>query len=56
MSAEGYLTRNDEEFRIYRKYQVESELKFDSVTPPPLPEDDKKEQPAAPPAPPAKKK
>jgi hypothetical protein len=50
MSAEGYLTRNDDEFRIYRKYQVESELKFDDATPPPLPEDQKKEQPAAPPA------
>ena len=35
MAAEGYLTRNDEEFRLYRKYQVESELKFDDVTPPP---------------------
>jgi hypothetical protein len=50
MSAEGYLTRNDDEFRIYRKYQVESELKFDDATPPPLPEDQVKEQPAAPPA------
>jgi hypothetical protein len=50
MAAEGYLTRNDEEFRIYRKYQVESELKFDDATPPPLPEEEKKEQPAAPPA------
>jgi hypothetical protein len=50
MSAEGYLTRNDDEFRIYRKYQVESEMKFDDATPPPLPEDQKKEQPAAPPA------
>jgi hypothetical protein len=48
MSAEGYLTRNDEEFRIYRKYQVESELKFDDATPPPLPEDQNKEQPPAP--------
>jgi hypothetical protein len=55
MSAEGYLTRNDDEFRLYRKYQVESELKFDDATPPPLPEDQKKEQPAAPAAP-AKKK
>jgi hypothetical protein len=55
MAAEGYLTRNDDEFRLYRKYQVESELKFDDVTPPPLPEDQKKEQPA-PPAAPAKKK
>jgi len=55
MAAEGYLTRNDDEFRLYRKYQVESELKFDDVTPPPLPEDQKKEQPAQPAAP-AKKK
>ena len=50
MAAEGYLTRNDAEFRLYRKYQVESELKFDDVTPPPLPEDQKKEQPAPLPA------
>jgi hypothetical protein len=50
MAAEGYLTRNDDEFRIYRKYQVESELKFDDATPPPLPEDQVKEQPATPPA------
>jgi hypothetical protein len=50
LAAEGYLTRNDDEFRLYRKYQVESELKFDDATPPPLPEDQVKEQPAAPPA------
>jgi hypothetical protein len=50
MSAEGYVTRNDEEFHNYRKYQVESELKFDDATPPPLPEEEKKEQPAPPPA------
>jgi hypothetical protein len=50
MAGQGYLTRNDDEFHNYRKYQVESELKFDDATPPPLPEDQLKEQPAAPPA------
>ena len=54
MAADDYLTRNDTEFRMYRKYQVESELKFDDATPPPLPEE--KETPAAPAAPPPAKK
>ena len=50
LSAEGYLHKNEEYFTLYRKYQVESELKFDDATPPPLPKDEMKEQPAAPPA------
>ena len=50
LSAEGYLNKNEEMFTLYRKYQVESELKFDTATPPPLPADELKEQPAAPPA------
>jgi hypothetical protein len=50
LTADGYLHRNQEQFSLYRKYEVESELKFDSVTPPPLPADELKEQPAAPPA------
>jgi hypothetical protein len=37
------LTRNDEEFRLYRKYSAESEIKFDTETPPPLPEDQTRE-------------
>jgi hypothetical protein len=51
LSAEGYLHKNEEYFTLYRKYQVESELKFDDATPPPLPEDELKEQPAQPTAP-----
>jgi len=50
LSAEGYLHKNQEVFTLYRKYQVESELKFDDATPPSLREDEMKEQPAAPPA------
>ena len=36
------ITRNDEEFRLYRKFSTESEIKYD--TPDPLPEDQTKEQ------------
>jgi len=38
MSADGVLTRNEIEFRLYRKYSTESEIKYD-ITPDPLPED-----------------
>ena len=50
--------RLDEEFRIYRKYSAESDIKFDTEPLAPLPEDKTKEEPAAPapPAPPAAKK
>ena len=51
MSDGEYVTRNDSDFVRYRKYQVESELKFDTDVPPPLPETKE-----APPPPPAKKK
>jgi len=47
--------RLDEEFRIYRKYSAESDIKFDTEPLAPLPEDKTKEEPAAP-APPAPKK
>ncbi len=40
------LQRIDEEFRLYRKYSAESEIKFDTETPPPLPDDKTKETPA----------
>ncbi len=54
MAADEYLVRNDTEFRLYRKYQVESELKFDTEpAPQPLPES--KEEPLTTP-PPVKKK
>jgi hypothetical protein len=40
MAADDYMTKNDEEFRIYRKYSAESAISFDSAeTPPPLPDD-----------------
>jgi hypothetical protein len=42
MRAGKYLTRNDVEFRLYRKFSAESELKFE--TPAPLPEEATKEQ------------
>jgi len=38
-----YLTKNDIEFRLYRKFGTESTIKFD--TPEPLPEDQLKEKP-----------
>jgi len=38
MSADGILTRNEIEFRLYRKYSTESEIKYD-ITPDPLPAD-----------------
>ncbi|HTP36540.1 MAG TPA: hypothetical protein VMJ75_30400 [Candidatus Acidoferrales bacterium] len=45
MSADGILTRNETEFRLYRKYSAESEIKYD-ITPDPLPDDKTKEAPA----------
>lgn len=53
-----FLTRNDKEFRIYRKYSADAVIKYDSeetTTPPPLDENKTKESPGTP-APPAKKK
>jgi len=38
MSADGILTRNETEFRLYRRYSAESEIKYD-ITPDPLPEE-----------------
>ena len=40
-----YVTRNENEFRLYHKYASESEIKYDTETPPPLPEDQTKEHP-----------
>jgi hypothetical protein len=45
MSADGILSRNDTEFRLYRKYSAEAEIKYD-ITPDPLPEEKTKEVPA----------
>ena len=41
MSADGVLSRNDTEFRLYRKYSAEAEIKYD-ITPDPLPADQTK--------------
>jgi hypothetical protein len=47
MSTSEYWTKNDEEFRVYRKYSAESDIKFDSSdVPAPLPEEKTKEMPA----------
>jgi hypothetical protein len=49
-SMEG-ISRLEEEFRLYRKYSADSEIKFDADPIPPLPDDKTKETkpPAAPP-------
>jgi len=44
MSGDDYLTKNDEQFRIYAKYSADSSISFDTVAPPPLPEDKIKEK------------
>ena len=43
MAADEYITRNDTEFRLYRKYSTSSDIKFDTEEIPPLPEDKTKE-------------
>jgi hypothetical protein len=44
MTATEYMTRNDTEFRLYRKYETSSDIKFDTTDEvPPLPEDKTKE-------------
>jgi len=48
MATSEYWTKNDEEFRVYRKYSAESDIKFDSSdVPAPLPEEKTKETPAS---------
>ena len=42
MSADGVLSRNDTEFRLYRKYSAEAEIKYD-ITPDAIPADQTKE-------------
>jgi hypothetical protein len=48
MSADSVLSKNDTEFRLYRKYSAESGITYD-ITPDALPADQTKETPAAPP-------
>jgi len=42
------LSRNDIEFRLYRKYSADATIKFDTEVPAPLPDDQTTEQPAQP--------
>jgi hypothetical protein len=53
-----YLSRNDKEFRIYRKYSADAVIKYDTedaVAPPPLDENKTKETPTGTAPPPTKK-
>jgi hypothetical protein len=43
MSGGDFLTRLDEEFRLYRKYSADAEIKYDTDPLPPLPDDKTKE-------------
>ena len=47
MSADGVLSRNDTEFRLYRRYSAEAEIKYD-ITPDAIPAEKTKETPATP--------
>src|SRR5450432_507969 len=42
MYSDGILSKNETEFRFYRKYSAEAEIKYD-ITPDPLPDDKTKE-------------
>jgi len=42
MLSEGILSKNETEFRFYRKYSAEAEIKYD-ITPDPLPDEKTKE-------------
>ena len=39
MAADDYMTKNVTEFRMYRKYSADSDIKFDADPIAPLPED-----------------
>jgi hypothetical protein len=51
MSGGEVLTRLDEEFRSYRKYSADTDIKYDTDPLPPLPDDKTKETPATQPKP-----
>jgi hypothetical protein len=51
MSGGDALQRLDEEFRLYRKYTAEAEIKYDAEPLAPLPDDKTKETPATQPKP-----
>jgi hypothetical protein len=42
MLSDGVTSLNDQEFRLYRKFTTETEIRFD--TPPPLGDEQTKEQ------------
>ena len=44
MRSDKLLTKNDVEFRMYRKFSAEASVKFDVDTPAPLSEEQTKEQ------------
>jgi hypothetical protein len=46
MSGGDALTKLDEEFRLYRKYSADADIKYDTDPLPPLPDDKTKETPA----------
>jgi hypothetical protein len=48
MRHDRFLSRNLIEFRMYRKFSADAEIKFDTATPDALPEDQTKEQPEPP--------
>jgi len=45
MASSQYLTKNDEEFRVYRKYSTESDIKYETETPAALTDEKTKETP-----------
>jgi len=51
MTGGEVLTRLDEEFRLYRKYSADADIKYDTDPIPPLPDDKTKETPATQPKP-----
>jgi hypothetical protein len=51
-----FWSKNDKEFRIYRKYSADAVIKYDTNVDTPAPLDENKTQETTPPPPPAKKK
>lgn len=49
MHAGRLWSKNEKEFRLYRKFSADAVIKFDGSELPPLPEDKTKEQPPQPP-------
>ena len=49
MHAGREWSKNEKEFRLYRKFSADAVIKFDDKEMPPLPDDKTKEQPPQPP-------